>query len=766
MMLVVLGLLPLLALAIYSAYSQRKAAAKRAKAEALRVARLCADFDDHRVESARQLLVTLAQLPAVGARDARYCNTLFTRILREYPVYLDVCAADPQGRIFARGSTSGVAADLTLPDVLREAVEQKQITIRPYQRGDSSPSAMMTVVYPVFDEGGDEKAVICVVLDLGWLDGFVRDAQLPKGSLLLAYTASQVVLASSPRSEEWEGKSVADTEIGRLVRQLLASGRQEGTVQGMDLDAVERITAFTKAHFSHSPNQIYFHVGLPAAQAFQEANRALKHQVILLCSLAAIALTMAWLFAGWLVLGPVKALVKTTKEIAQGNLSARSTVDLHGGELQQLSTAFDEMAASLEQRTSEQRAAEAALRRARDELEVRVQQRTAELAASNEGLQKEMAEREKIQEELRLSKERLELVIQGTNDGVWDWDVKTNEVYFSPRWKSMLGYEDHEISNRFDEWERRLHPDDRVMALARVRAYLAGDIPVYELEHRLLHKDGHYRWILARGLALRDEDGKPYRMAGSHTDLTERKHAAEELKKAAEELARSNKELEQFAYIASHDLQEPLRMVSSYTELLARRYKDKLDNDAREFIGYAVDGARRMGTLINDLLAYSRVSSQKKPYELVDCMQTMKAVRDNLKMVIDESGAKVIAEALPRVMGDPTQLLQLLQNLIGNAIKFRGSQPPIIEVAAVERDGEWLFSVKDNGIGIDPEDFERIFLVFQRLHTREEYPGTGIGLALCKRIVERHGGHLWVESAKGKGSTFYFTIPKRSSEIA
>jgi light-regulated signal transduction histidine kinase (bacteriophytochrome) len=272
--------------------------------------------------------------------------------------------------------------------------------------------------------------------------------------------------------------------------------------------------------------------------------------------------------------------------------------------------------------------------------------------------------------------------------------------------------------------------------------------------------------MLARAAGLRDAQGKPYRMVGSILDLTERKQAAEDLKKAAEELARSNKELEQFAYIASHDLQEPLRMVSSYTELLARRYKDKLDTTAMEFIGYAVDGARRMSTLINDLLAYSRVNTRQKPTELVDCEEIFRSTLDNLKIVIRETKASVTADALPTVMGDPTQLQQLFQNLVGNAIKFHGEDSPRVRVSASRRAGVWLFSVKDNGIGIAQEDFERIFLIFQRLHGREEYPGTGIGLAVCKRIVERHGGRLWLESKQGEGTTFFFTIPGRSAENA
>jgi signal transduction histidine kinase len=242
-------------------------------------------------------------------------------------------------------------------------------------------------------------------------------------------------------------------------------------------------------------------------------------------------------------------------------------------------------------------------------------------------------------------------------------------------------------------------------------------------------------------------------------EINDRKQAEEKLKNILIAIERSNKELQQFVYVASHDLQEPLRMVASYTQLLKDRYKDKLDNDAKDFIQFAVDGATRMQRLIKDLLTYARIGAKNKPFGPINCNSLLEQTVADLRFVIGENNAIITNDNLPTVTWDIGQMRQLFQNLITNAIKFQSQESPRIHVSAKKRGNEWIFSVQDNGIGIDPQYKDRIFMIFQRLHSREDYPGTGIGRAICKRIIERNGGRIWVDSEISKGSTFYFTIP-------
>jgi two-component system, chemotaxis family, sensor kinase Cph1 len=277
-------------------------------------------------------------------------------------------------------------------------------------------------------------------------------------------------------------------------------------------------------------------------------------------------------------------------------------------------------------------------------------------------------------------------------------------------------------------------------------------------------KDGSIYWVDTTIVPLLDTEGRPRQYMAIRAEITERKRAEHKAEQYTLELQRSNAELEQFAYIASHDLQEPLRMVASYTELLGKRYQGKLDDRADKYVGYAVEGAHRMQGMINDLLTYSRVGSQAKPPESIDSGAVLTAVLAHLSQLIEKSNAEIICEKLPLISADAVQVGQVFQNLLSNAIKFHGEKHPQIRISAEPVENAWRFSVVDNGIGIEKESAGRIFQMFQRLHTREEYEGSGIGLAIAKRIVERHGGSIWFDSVPGQGSTFYFTMARAKDD--
>ena len=357
----------------------------------------------------------------------------------------------------------------------------------------------------------------------------------------------------------------------------------------------------------------------------------------------------------------------------------------------------------------------------------------------------------------------LAAMLDAAGAGIWGLDLRGRCAFINAAACRMLGYAREECIGQ--DMHEKIHG-----RCANGAACPREECPMLQaLETGTgIRADGHVVWrndgtplpvdLLAQPIAV---NGRLKGLVVCSFDITKQRRAEEESRLTLADLERSNKELEQFAYVASHDLQEPLRMVSSYTQLLARRYQGQLDAAANEFIAYAVDGANRMQKLINDLLAYSRVGTRAKALAATDCTAVLDQALANLKAAIETSGAVVTHDPLPTVMHDNLLLVQLFQNLIGNAMKFHVEMPPRIHVSAGQKGDEWVFAVRDNGIGIDPQYAERIFTIFQRLHTREEYAGTGIGLAICKKIVERRGGRIWVESQPGRGSTFYFTIPVR-----
>ncbi len=378
-------------------------------------------------------------------------------------------------------------------------------------------------------------------------------------------------------------------------------------------------------------------------------------------------------------------------------------------------------------------------------------------------------------EEVRSSNQNYDMVAKATNDAIWDWNVEINEVTRTGKGlETLFGYTLTEAATDREFWHKRIHPDDFADFLQRQADVMNDPSKLYwEDEYRFLKKDGKYAYVFDKGYIIRNAEGKVLRLIGATRDITDRKENEalllelnNRLKQRADELAASNVELERFAYIASHDMQEPLRMITSFLQLFKKKYEDQIDETAEQYIKFAVDGADRMKKLIMDLLEYSRVGSNKDDLEEIDANTLLHEVVNVFVSRIDEMKATVLVDQLPAmVKANKTQLFQLFQNLVGNALKYHTGESPIVHVQGREEENHFVFSVRDNGIGIKPIFFEKIFVLFQRLHHKNEYSGTGIGLAICKKIVERHGGKIWVESEPGKGSCFYFSISKSPDQF-
>jgi len=376
----------------------------------------------------------------------------------------------------------------------------------------------------------------------------------------------------------------------------------------------------------------------------------------------------------------------------------------------------------------------------------------------------DITERKRGEQALAQQNQRLANIIWGTGVGTWEWNVLTGETRFNERWAELIGYTLDELAPiSIATWMKHTHPDDLAVSGAALQRHFAGECDHYQCETRMRHKLGHWIWVLDRGkLVSRTPDGQPEWMAGTHWDITDRKQVEQALQQQTVALERSNAELEQFAYAASHDLRQPLRMVSSYVQLLERTLAAKLDDNTRQMMHFATDGAKRMDQMLVSLLEYSRVGRKGEPMQALASLDAVQEALHFLAPAIAQAQATVrLSGDWPQLLASRDELTRLWQNLIGNALKYRvPGRAPQIDITVLPQGAGWHFDVADNGIGIDPAQFDRLFKVFARLHARDQYEGSGIGLAVARKIVERHGGRIWVESGgAGQGSRFCFELP-------
>lgn len=379
--------------------------------------------------------------------------------------------------------------------------------------------------------------------------------------------------------------------------------------------------------------------------------------------------------------------------------------------------------------------------------------------------------RKEADERLIKANERFEKVTEATNDAIWDWDIENNTLYCSEGFKTLFGYDINKVTQPLKFWTDHIHPEDFEWVTKSLEDVIQNDGSILTVEYRYKREDGTYAFVINRGIAIRDVNGKANRMVGAMTDISDRKKHEEQLltfnrklESQKKELQRSNEELEQFAFITSHDLQEPLRMISSFMDQLERKYADKLDDKAKQYIHFAKDGAKRMKQIILDLLFYSRINRPNEQEELVNLNEIVSEFLLLRRKLVAEKKAIVHYHQLPIIVSYKAPVTQLFHCLLDNALKYsRVNVPPVVDIKVEDKGAYWQFAIKDNGIGIEERFYEKVFIIFQRLHNRKEYEGTGIGLSTAKRAVEFLGGKIWLDSIVGEGSTFHFTISKTTN---
>jgi len=389
---------------------------------------------------------------------------------------------------------------------------------------------------------------------------------------------------------------------------------------------------------------------------------------------------------------------------------------------------------------------------------------------------RDVSEKKRKERELEESYQRYQYVTKATSDAIWDWDLLKGTIYWGDGFESNFGYKPGDLKPDITSWTTHIHAEDFDRVSKSIYNAIEGDGFLWKNEYRYLKADGSFAYVIDKGFIIRNSEGKAIRMIGAMQDFTERKESELALKQSesllskvnselstrARELAISNKELEQFAYVASHDLQEPLRMVTSFLTQLEKKYNDTLDEKGRRYIHFAVDGAKRMRQIILDLLEFSKAGRSEEKEQEVDIKELLDELLLLYATEVEEKKAVITVGKMPVLHKAKAPLRQVFQNLLGNSLKYQHENSiPRIDISAIEKATHWEFVIRDNGLGIDPKYHEKIFVIFQRLHNRERFPGTGMGLAITKKIIENLGGGIWVESEEGKGSAFHFTLLKQ-----
>jgi len=760
-LLVLLAVIPAMGLALYSGMEQRKNALSRAQEDALRLAENASDVQERLIENTRQIFFTLSQMREVQQLDAAKCSKVLANLLSQSKGYTNLFAIKPNGDVFASALT--MSGHVTFADRawFKQLLKTREFIIGEYLLGRITGKAALTLAHPVLNKRGQLKAILGTGLDLGWLSQFMTEIKTPAGTSLAVLDRNGTILLRHPGPEKFVGKTMPERAI---LRAILAKG--EGTSEAIGLDGVPRLYGFTSLdRFSGS---VYVTVGIPKETAFAAATQNMMRNLTWLGIVAALAIGAAWVAGSLLIMRPVNELLGVTGRLGAGDLIARIGPRYERGELGQLGRAFDQMAESLQKGEAERNAAEDELKRHRDHLEELVQERTVELKGTNERLEKEILERKGAEEALRLAnaynRSLIEasldpLVTIGSDGRITDVNVATEKVTGHSR-EELIGTD---FMGYFSDPEKAKAGYQKV--------FQDGFVQDYALEIRA--KDGHLTPVLYNASVYRDEAGQVIGVFAAARDITERKRAEEEVRTLNAELENrvvqrttqleaANKELEAFSYSVSHDLRAPLRAIDGFSRILLEDYIKNLDEEGKRVLGVIRNNTQKMGQLIDDLLVFSRLGRQEIRVSEINMERLAKTVFEEVKPTQPERKMRLTIRQVPPGQGDPAMIKQVFSNLLSNAIKFtRPKETATIELGGFDQEKENFYYVKDNGVGFDMQYVHKLFGVFQRLHSSEEFEGTGVGLAIVQRIVHRHGGRVWAEGKVNEGATFYFSLPAK-----
>ncbi len=697
-----------LSLNLYFIWALKQSGQSKALVEAMKVSKLIIEQINQEVEGIHQLLMTLGKISRIRIPQSGGCNHLLRNLMLEMRnSYKNLIVMDKKGRVLCQGTDFGLKNYAPKDSNILKHISQFNSFTSSRYRNQAKIQGML-FAYPLHDFKGEIRGAVAAVLEKAW---FVetkpgQKITLPEGGdVAMLDKKGHIYLRQS-------GKKVVlppQKELASIIQ------KGQGHFEAVGKDQKKRI--FVIAPLAYSED-IFICVSLLSDILYSTTNKIFITTLAILLLSGILVLSSAWLIATRRIVHPLSALVTTTRLLAEGRYDKRQSLKLSdGSEIAHLSHAFDRMAVSLENR----------------------------------------------EKALEKSYKRLANILNITYEAIISLDHTFTIQFFNPAAEKIFGYEASEVLSHTVDF---LLPENLRDPMRESLSQLSvSEKNVMKLENEMygLTKAGYAFPAEIKLSCLHLNHEILFTIVVK--DITEKKRTEEVQARWSAELARSNAELEQFAYNASHDLQEPLRMVASYTQLLQTHYADKLDERAKTFIQHSVDGAARLQKMIQDLLAYARAGRGGILVHRFNCEKLVKQVISDLRGLIEKQQASIEIEELPTIIGNETAFRQVVQNLLSNALKFTGINKPEVKIGCIEKHDHWIFFVKDNGIGIDPEFSKRVFGLFQRVHVNKGYAGTGIGLALCRKIVENYGGRIWFEKNTPQGTIFHFTLPKEDSRV-